>query len=168
MKSIKLLCTTICVMASSLAYADESLIQEVNNADLGYLAEKATDNKKQLMMIYYKGQCKACDEVDKIHLSENTSNNKLHKEYSIYKTNISAGFDVVCPNGDMYSDQEFMSIKGISELPALVITDDEGNVTYVENNISDKHKLIAASKLFKKSYHAQNVADTNDRIKPSI
>ena len=155
-------------LSSTISYANDRSILKVDSADFSDLAEKAADEKKQLMIIYYKDQCKACDDLDKMQLTESDSSNKLYSGYSIYKTNVSSGFDIVCPSGDVYSDSEFMSIKGITELPALVMTDSEGNVTYVENNITSKKNIITVSELFKEAVFAGNVTETNDYLQPEL
>lgn len=115
--------------------AESNIIKEISSADLGELARENSSDNKQTMVIYYKDNCAWCDQL------ASTQSSVIGDGFRIYKTNTSAGFDVICPNGEYLSDNEFLKIKGIMRMPAAVITDNSGNVIHVENAISDSKQL---------------------------
>ncbi len=161
MKLPKLIYAVVSILVGfsiNASYADNEFIQEVGSIDLGPLAQQVAENKKQLMIIYYRGNCKACDELNQMHPGT-MSSLPLARDFAIYKTDVSTEFTVTCPNGEEFRDGEFMAVKGIDGLPALVITDSEGNVAFVENNVTNKNKLIAVSEQFKKRYMANSNTD---------
>jgi len=108
-KPIYIIMGILISMSSNRVYAEANQIQEVNDADFSSLAAQATNENKKLMILYYRDNCKACNGINQMQLTNTDSSKKLYTEYAIYKTNVSAGFDVVCPNGELYSDSDFMS-----------------------------------------------------------
>ena len=140
------------------AHTVEPTITEVESADLNQLAEEAAAENKQLMIIYYRDHCKACEQLVSAQGDDDTMLNKTSQNYKIYKTNAANGFDVVCPNGEQLSNNEFMSVKGITSLPAVVITDKFGSVQVVENNVKDAQQLLAISDLFKTQRAVKHMA----------
>jgi len=137
------------VVAVPLAQAGEIQIPEVENADFEKLAQDAVVENKQLMIVYYRNQCDTCEQLMSMQGSSNIAVNKINQQYKIYKTNVINSFDVVCPSGEIYSEDEFLAIKGITAFPAVVITDESGNVEVVENSIKTGHQLLAIEDLFK-------------------
>lgn len=123
------------------SYAGNGVISEVDIADLAALAEDAAGKNKQLMIVYYQDECAVCNDIN---LATDLDNN-----YMLYKTNISAGFNVVCPNGEEFANNEFMHIKGISKLPAVIFTDRLGNVAFVENAVNAKSSLVSAAEKYR-------------------
>ena len=113
----------------STSYAGDELVRELGSVDLGVLAQEAAADQKQLMLVYYDNDCKACDELNQLYNAAGAKGSQLERDFVIHKTNVSTGFNITCPNGQEFADNEFMAMKGITKLPALVITDSEGNVT---------------------------------------
>jgi len=95
------------------------------------------------MVLYYAKKCDVCDE-----LVNNADFKNLQEEYQIYRMNVTAGFDIVCPDGETLSERDFLMTKGISALPAVVITDEHGNVTKVENDVSDSKRVLEIGKQY--------------------
>ncbi|WP_126456204.1 hypothetical protein [Sulfuriflexus mobilis] len=119
------------------SYAGNSVIPEVDIADLAVLAGDAAEKNKQLMIVYYQDECAVCNDIN--------LGTDLDDSYMLYKTDVSAGFNVICPNGEEFANNEFMFIKGISKLPAVIFTDRLGNVAIVENAVNDKASLVSAA-----------------------
>lgn len=116
--------------------AEPKGIEEISSTDLGMLAQQNSRNNKQTMLIYYEDNCAWCDQF------ASTEGAPQEQGYRLYKTNVNSGFNVTCPNGEYLSDREFMHIKGITQLPAAVITDNKGNVIHVQNGLRNTHDLV--------------------------
>lgn len=127
----------------SFAQAENSRIPKVNEADFQVLAQDAKKENKQLMILYYRRQCIVCEQFAAMQENGDPAAKKLTNGYKIYKTDVAAGFDVTCPSGETFSEDEFMAMKGITTLPAVVITDAEGNVEVVANEIINDRQLMA-------------------------
>ena len=134
----------------NMVLADKGNIPEIDSFDLGSLAQDAAKEKKQLMVVYYKDTCAPCEQLSQQGSHVDVSVSQTAPDFVMYKTNVSSGFNVVCPNGEQFADKEFMAIKGITALPAVVITDSFGNVMYVENSVTSKDQLLAVGKKYKK------------------
>lgn len=147
-KSIFTFSGILLTLSATILTAGNISIKKIDNADLDSLAKSAAASNKNVMIIYYKGTCKACSQLSK---NINKSKTLLSQKFVVYKTDVSSGFNVVCPNNDVYTDNEYMDIKGITKLPALVITDTDGNVSFVKNNIIDMKGLVAAVQQFSKN-----------------
>jgi len=135
---------------------DADKIPEINNIDLERLATNAANQDKRLMVIYYNKQCDVCDA-----LIRNNTLNSVKQHYQLYAVDAETGFDVVCPNGDDLSDNDFFEEKGITALPAVVITDQYGNVDFVENAISSSQHLIEVGDRYKFSQTSKVVTQTS-------
>ncbi len=149
---IKLMYTLTAVLLGfsfGTVHAEGVTIAEVGSIDLGDLASKAASNNKQLMVVYYENDCLICDQLNNTQTASKAAS-QLSSDYAVYKTNIHSAFKITCPNGEQFADQEFMAIKGITKLPAVVLTDDFGNVTFVENAVTSEDRLIAVSHQYKK------------------
>ncbi len=132
-------------LSVATSHAGSDLVPELSGIDLGALAQEATGKSKQLMIVYYRGGCDICDELNRTQVSADTRLSRLRQHFVIYATDVGSGFQVACPNGMEFPDHEFMAIKGITELPALVVTDRDGNVRFVENGVTSTGKLLAVS-----------------------
>ena len=142
---------------NSMSYAESNTIREINNIEMDVLAHQAAKENKQLMIVYYKDKCTVCDELTNNGSIGNESVSGLNQKFAMHKSDVSAGFNVTCPNDEEFNENEFMAIKGISKLPAIVITDSYGNVTVVKNNIASSQQLIALGE----ELHNRKVAGKN-------
>jgi len=150
MKYMVVMVVSLSGLTGNNVLAEKMNIPEIDSLDLGALAQDAAKEKKQLMVVYYKGKCEPCDQLSLNGTAGDQNGSQIAPDFVMYKTNVSAGFNVVCPNGEQFANEEFMSIKGIAKLPAVVITDSFGNVMYVENNVTSKGQLLAVSDKYKK------------------
>jgi len=141
--------TLFMALSLSLVEAEEVTIAEVSHADFEVLAQNAAKENKQLMIVYYRNQCKACEQLVKQQGNEKLSADEINQHYKIYKTNTATEFDVVCPNGEIYAEEEFLTVKGIRSFPAVVITDKLGNVEMVENSVTTSDQILQLANLFK-------------------
>jgi len=137
------------VLSMSVVQADEMNIPEVDSADFEALAQDAAAENKQLMIVYYQNKCDTCDQLITLQENEKIKLSDITEQYKLYKTNVAESFDVVCPSGEMLSNNEFLLMKGITSFPAVVITDKFGSVDVVENNVSTRQQLLALSEQFK-------------------
>ena len=143
---------------NNTCFAENNSVREINSIEMDVLAHQAAKGNKQLMIVYYKNKCKVCDYLTNDENLDSESVSGLKQNFAVYKSDVSAGFNVTCPNGEEFNENEFMAIKGISKLPAIVITDSYGNVTVVENNIASGKQLIAlGEKLQNRSVAGKNL-----------
>lgn len=144
---MKLLSTTLSAAAvtglilAGSAQAADDMFTEVGSADLNELTLMHDDsNSKPLMIVYYEDDCAVCNDLA---LSKTAAGDTWQQSFALYKTDVAEEFSIVCPNGTELSDNNFMMIKGIEKLPAVVITDEDGNVIHVENGVDQKDRLAA-------------------------
>ena len=130
------------VMAVSNETVSE--IAEISEVDFNELATDAFRDKKRLMVIFHNGNCKACDD-----LVDSNKVEILNKDYQLYKMNVTTGFEITCPDGESLNENEFLENKGIISLPAVVITDEQGNVKVVENAITNSQKIMEVGRKYK-------------------
>lgn len=156
LKMMVLMSGLLPVLGINFAMAANNNIPELDNLDLGELAQQAASDNKQLMVVYYNGTCLPCEQLGQAMNTLDKDGVQLTSDFVLYKTNVSAGFQVVCPNGEQFAEAEFMAVKGITGLPAVVITDGFGNVMHVENNVTNKGQLVAASERYKKQNIVKN------------
>jgi thioredoxin-related protein len=98
--------------------------------DLGEQAGSASAEGKSLMMVMVEDNCAACDEVLSLLEGDSRAATYIAENFRVVTSRVDETFGVVCPNGMQLSRTEFSEMKGISSLPALVFTDELGNVVY--------------------------------------
>jgi thioredoxin-related protein len=143
------------LVALGCALLAASLSAQADEIDLSLEASAADAQGRSLMLVLVEADCDTCDRALALLRGDAETASFIAENFHVVTSSVNDSFSVVCPEGTQLGNVAFREMKGVDRLPALVFTDEQGNVVYRHDEAITAESLQAVGAFVRQKRYAE-------------